>query len=139
MVHEVRAADAQVQHINLPEDGVVEGVQEPGRVGDLAVRKQGFRTCSETSKYQAASGMEQSRELQKEVPRTTKALPGTLHPEPPLLGPGRWGGQGPRSCPAGSHIQHLPDLTARLPAQGRPQTSSCRSCRRTCPKTHLFS
>ena len=37
VVHEVGAANAQVQYINLLQDGVVEGVQEPGRVGDLAV------------------------------------------------------------------------------------------------------
>lgn len=37
MVHEVGAANAQVQYVNLLQDGVVEGVQEPGRVGDLAV------------------------------------------------------------------------------------------------------
>lgn len=36
VVHEVGAPDAQVQHVDLLQDGVVEGVQEPGRVGDLA-------------------------------------------------------------------------------------------------------
>lgn len=37
VVHEVGAANAQVQYVNLLQDGVVEGVQEPGCVGDLAV------------------------------------------------------------------------------------------------------
>lgn len=38
MVHEVGAADAEVQHIHLLQDGVVEGVQEPGGVGYLVQR-----------------------------------------------------------------------------------------------------
>ena len=35
LVHKVRAANAQVQHVYLLHDGVVEGVQEPGGVGHL--------------------------------------------------------------------------------------------------------
>lgn len=32
MVHEVRTTDAEVQNVNLLEDGVVERVQKPGGV-----------------------------------------------------------------------------------------------------------
>lgn len=35
MVHEVGAADAEVKHVDLLQDGVVEGIQEPGCVGHL--------------------------------------------------------------------------------------------------------
>lgn len=35
MVHEVGAADAEVEYVDLLQDGVVEGVQEPGCVGHL--------------------------------------------------------------------------------------------------------
>lgn len=35
MVHEVGAADAEVEHVDLLQDGVVESVQEPGCVGHL--------------------------------------------------------------------------------------------------------
>ena len=39
MIEEVRPADAQVDDLHLRDDGVVEGVHEPGRVGDLVVRE----------------------------------------------------------------------------------------------------
>lgn len=39
MVHEVGPADAEVQHIHLLQDGVIEGVQEPGGVGYLGNRQ----------------------------------------------------------------------------------------------------
>ena len=34
-VQEVRASDAEVKDVHFRDDGVVEGIQEPGRVGDL--------------------------------------------------------------------------------------------------------
>lgn len=39
VVHEVGAADAEVQHVHLLQDGVIEGVQEPGGVGHLVNRQ----------------------------------------------------------------------------------------------------
>lgn len=39
MVHEVGPADAEVQHVHLLQDGVIEGVQEPGGVGYLGNRQ----------------------------------------------------------------------------------------------------
>ena len=37
VIHEVRPADGQVQHVDFLQDGVVEGVEEPRGVGDLVV------------------------------------------------------------------------------------------------------
>lgn len=49
MVHEVGAADAEVEHVDLLQDGVVEGIQEPGCVGHLVndnTGLQGFQGMS---------------------------------------------------------------------------------------------
>ena len=37
MVHEVGSADTEIEDVDFLQDGVVEGVQEPGSVGYLVV------------------------------------------------------------------------------------------------------
>lgn len=66
VVHEVGAADAQVEHVDLLQDGVVEGVQEPGRVGDLVRSIRSFR---------CGSGRLPRPSLRGWQPRSAPALP----------------------------------------------------------------
>ena len=37
MVHEVGSADTEIEDVDFLQDGVVEGIEEPGSVGDLVV------------------------------------------------------------------------------------------------------
>lgn len=47
VIHEVGATNAQVEHINFLQDGVVECVQKPRRVGDLVTAKPSPQGCRE--------------------------------------------------------------------------------------------
>ena len=45
VIHEVRSSNAQVQHVDLLQNSIVERVQEPGRVGHLQVSTTSATTC----------------------------------------------------------------------------------------------